>query len=276
MKRLAAAVAALAVVQIGASTPASAITLLDNYYGGTNTYNNADSIGDGIFNISSADITRTGVGNNTLHVVINTAFAGFAGTDAGTGYGALFITPGLNVWHPTGVAPYPTDVYQAGQWQYALTMPAIPNTNSGTGGLYLTGNGALGVATPNGTIVASNVFGDPITYPNAGNNGWYFRQGQAVQFAPGSVAPIASDTWSIGPGTITFDVTDNNLLGNDFALGWAITCGNDVIQGQVDIPIQFHVGGVPEPSTWAMLLLGFAGIGFLAYRRKSKPTLMAA
>jgi PEP-CTERM motif len=33
---------------------------------------------------------------------------------------------------------------------------------------------------------------------------------------------------------------------------------------------------VPEPSTWAMLLLGFAGIGFMAYRRKSKPTLMAA
>ena len=25
---------------------------------------------------------------------------------------------------------------------------------------------------------------------------------------------------------------------------------------------------VPEPSTWAMMILGFAGIGFLAYRRK--------
>jgi hypothetical protein len=28
---------------------------------------------------------------------------------------------------------------------------------------------------------------------------------------------------------------------------------------------------VPEPSTWAMMILGFAGIGFMAYRRKSKP-----
>ena len=27
--------------------------------------------------------------------------------------------------------------------------------------------------------------------------------------------------------------------------------------------------GVPEPSTWAMLILGFAGIGFLAYRRRN-------
>jgi hypothetical protein len=36
------------------------------------------------------------------------------------------------------------------------------------------------------------------------------------------------------------------------------------------------VASVPEPSTWAMLMLGFAGIGFMAYRRKSKPALMAA
>jgi hypothetical protein len=35
-------------------------------------------------------------------------------------------------------------------------------------------------------------------------------------------------------------------------------------------------GAVPEPSTWAMLVLGFAGIGFTAYRRKSKAALIAA
>jgi hypothetical protein len=26
--------------------------------------------------------------------------------------------------------------------------------------------------------------------------------------------------------------------------------------------------GVPEPSTWAMMLLGFAGLGFAAYRSR--------
>jgi hypothetical protein len=36
------------------------------------------------------------------------------------------------------------------------------------------------------------------------------------------------------------------------------------------------VNGVPEPSTWAMMILGFACVGFMAYRRKSKPALMAA
>jgi hypothetical protein len=33
---------------------------------------------------------------------------------------------------------------------------------------------------------------------------------------------------------------------------------------------------VPEPSTWAMMILGFAGVGFMAYRRKSKPTFRFA
>jgi hypothetical protein len=30
---------------------------------------------------------------------------------------------------------------------------------------------------------------------------------------------------------------------------------------------------VPEPSTWAMMILGFGGVGFMAYRRKRNETL---
>lgn len=33
---------------------------------------------------------------------------------------------------------------------------------------------------------------------------------------------------------------------------------------------------VPEPSTWAMMLLGFAGVGFVAYRRRNRTMLAAA
>jgi hypothetical protein len=42
---------------------------------------------------------------------------------------------------------------------------------------------------------------------------------------------------------------------------------------------QFEISGftsaVPEPSTWAMMIFGFLGIGFMAYRRRS-PSSMAA
>lgn len=37
----------------------------------------------------------------------------------------------------------------------------------------------------------------------------------------------------------------------------------------------FSVSGVPEPSTWAMMLLGFAGLGFAAFRKTKRPIAIA-
>jgi hypothetical protein len=36
------------------------------------------------------------------------------------------------------------------------------------------------------------------------------------------------------------------------------------------------VTDVPESSTWAMMILGFAGIGFMAYRRRNQSTSLSA
>jgi hypothetical protein len=53
------------------------------------------------------------------------------------------------------------------------------------------------------------------------------------------------------------------------------------LNGLTSIQIEFSNPGsivapsVPEPSTWAMLLIGFAGTGFAAYRRR-KQTLRVA
>ncbi len=46
----------------------------------------------------------------------------------------------------------------------------------------------------------------------------------------------------------------------------------DVVIDQVFVV----AGAVPEPSTWAMMILGFLGVGFLAYRRKSASTMRLA
>jgi hypothetical protein len=40
-------------------------------------------------------------------------------------------------------------------------------------------------------------------------------------------------------------------------------------------PYQMQIAGAPEPSTWAMLVLGFCGLGFLAYRGKANTALSA-
>jgi hypothetical protein len=44
----------------------------------------------------------------------------------------------------------------------------------------------------------------------------------------------------------------------------------------VQSELSLSVSAVPEPSTWAMLVLGFAGVGFLAYRRKPKAAFRLA
>jgi hypothetical protein len=35
------------------------------------------------------------------------------------------------------------------------------------------------------------------------------------------------------------------------------------------------VSAIPEPSTWAMMILGFAGVGFMAYRRRNSAMFAA-
>ena len=54
--------------------------------------------------------------------------------------------------------------------------------------------------------------------------------------------------------------------------------GTDIVGPDVGAPTfnaAFSLSGalVPEPSTWAMMLLGFAGLGFVGYRqaRKARP-----
>jgi hypothetical protein len=43
-----------------------------------------------------------------------------------------------------------------------------------------------------------------------------------------------------------------------------------------DLSITTVARAVPEPSTWAMMILGFAGIGFMAYRRRNQGAALSA
>jgi PEP-CTERM motif len=66
-------------------------------------------------------------------------------------------------------------------------------------------------------------------------------------------------------------------MGNgDFTLNYAAFYTYDGEHLNLGIDGVNLTAAVPEPSTWAMMILGFAGVGFMAYRRKSKPALMAA
>ena len=82
----------------------------------------------------------------------------------------------------------------------------------------------------------------------------------AITFIGGLVhISFAPDSFSVGSTSYTLDVNPL-LLGTSFLSGGF---DRETITGTITA-----TAAVPEASTWAMLILGFAGVGFMAYRRK--------
>ena len=73
-------------------------------------------------------------------------------------------------------------------------------------------------------------------------------------------------------GDIVYGAEGNGLvqfMGTFSSLTWT----NPVYENYYAVT----VGSVPEPSTWAMMMLGFAGLGFAGYRKaKVARTALAA
>jgi hypothetical protein len=127
-------------------------------------------------------------------------------------------------------------------WNFEFSVN--PGSLLGTNSL-LTITGPGGTTAFNPTLIPDNTpIGGPFDQ-NSENLGFDFLVG-ALNFNPNA------------SGIYTFDLK--------------LFSANDQLLGDVSI----QVNAVPEPSTWAMLILGFAGVGFMAHRRKSRPAALAA
>jgi hypothetical protein len=78
---------------------------------------------------------------------------------------------------------------------------------------------------------------------------------------------------------VSFAATDNGPLNTFSALS---TNGDTTDAGGNGIDILVYAQAAPpnlnapEPSTWAMMVLGFAGMGFVAYRKAKRAPALAA
>jgi len=77
---------------------------------------------------------------------------------------------------------------------------------------------------------------------------------------PGQTQPdlFSIDKFAQGGYIVAF-LGGTDATANSGAL-FETTSGNTITQ----------LSAVPEPSTWAMMVLGFAGVGFMAYRRRNQ------
>jgi PEP-CTERM motif len=112
------------------------------------------------------------------------------------------------------------------------------------------------------TVTSGNTF-ITATGLTSSQAGIVLNNGQVQSFAaPGSVDVFSSTDQTIFQFS---DNGENHAPGFDFAVGGFLGLGQ--ITGKIVVGEPVITTAVPEPSTWAMMIMGFFGLGFLAYRK---------
>jgi hypothetical protein len=157
----------------------------------------------------------------------------------------------------------------------ALTLKPMPANTLAESGLGENNSGPgtpctsadCAIDSPFGVAVVAS--GNPMNDAIIGSVG----EGDTFNFFTGSsIAGLSffgmfdSSTCMAGPAAGTCLITFPDAA----AIGIQTDSGSVLLTA-----VSANAGAVPEPSTWAMLLLGFAGLGFVGYR-KARPTAVLA
>jgi hypothetical protein len=197
----------------------------------------------------------------------------YTGTVIGTDYAGYFGTPGSDLSNATFTATY---VFDTNRGSTAGSNNVITSTRG------------FNLNSP--AISASlAINGQTLTFTT---NGIYYSQLLVQNLATSGHFQSLAQVHSISGADLTnYIYTNDPNAPNNLSLlttPFSYTLNTQYIYDNSN-PFQYWsdnltllpttvtlTNGVPEPSTWAMMILGFAGVGFMAYRRKSKPALMAA
>jgi len=117
--------------------------------------------------------------------------------------------------------------------------------------------------TPNGFPITGHASVTTGPQTGTGVDYWILR---TDSFSTGNI--------SLGPGTY-YLALQNAVNTGDHPDFWTENDGSSAAYhnysgsiGSESFQILGVTAAVPEPSTWAMMILGFTGLGFMAYRRK--------
>jgi hypothetical protein len=164
------------------------------------------------------------------------------------------------------------------------------------------GSAGLGGTDPSGTLSGSGTFTYSSSPTMTGDGTGFLITAIAGSFTSAQFTSTISTTNSgvVGPNgnfdDLYYPSAPASLILDDFGLSVLLSNGDqlgigpvngssglyDVVSsdGQVYDDVTFSVSAVtpavPEPSTWAMMILGFCGLGFMACRRKQNGEALSA
>jgi hypothetical protein len=126
---------------------------------------------------------------------------------------------------------------------------------------------------PNDNLTAAHIHAGSLTAAGTRPVVWGFFGAPFNDNSPNDVVvtPLAggiggtiSGKWDAPEGNNTTLAAQlaNILSGQSYINFHTVQFGGGEVRG--------NIAPVPEPSTWAMMILGFAGVGFMAYRRRSQ------
>ena len=134
---------------------------------------------------------------------------------------------------------------------------------SSVGGLSASGSTTIEGLTLYG-LLTSGLTIDGSLYVNPAPN--------TVLLSIAGLSIILNEQTMLGDGINSLGISTNaiDVAFSNFALG------TNVLNGNIIVGHSEAMAAVPEPASWAMMLLGFAGIGFVARRRRPKPLVQIA
>jgi CHRD domain/PEP-CTERM motif len=114
-----------------------------------------------------------------------------------------------------------------------------------------------------GTAIVATQTPTFMNFPLGVTSGTYNNGGAAFDMTLASSYNPAFVTANGGTALSAFAALEAGLVAGDAYLNIHTT---EFPGGEIR---GFLLAAVPEPSTWAMLILGFAGLGFIGYRRRN-------
>jgi hypothetical protein len=168
-----------------------------------------------------------------------------------------------------GTNPVVIQYGQAGQYPIGAFGEAVPApVGGGTYGAYFSTDTGADIIFQKLTLPAGQYqFSFDIYAPSNGLAN-PFDASYVAGVSHGSELFGTAKDLAAGWNDLSVDFTSNGKSQFAFFAFHGDGMGNIPFAADVVVD-NFSVTAIPEPSTWAMMLLGFAGLGYMAFRRRS-------